>query len=302
MSKGIKMLKAYKNNGIAGSVVGIERLSRDDNGSLYCEDPNCRKKVEYNSGHVREATQTLVAPHLKLAKGHSHVPDCKNSVLGSVTIFVKESNDIENVPSIFDELKDGSFTLRLNLLQESKSELDRLIQNINKTSSTNNLSGEFIQINKKIASYCKSAAGIAKLRSLILDSQGVTELESLIKIKYKNEDIPWNDFFYDDERYHILFNRINKGTINHPIAIRITAKSIRSSQSIQFPTSIQCYSENNQNSFYIPWINLDKDLSNLTINSNNSYVVLAHATSTEKNNYKNIILKVSNENQIVSEK
>ncbi|MBF4275163.1 hypothetical protein, partial [Vibrio anguillarum] len=98
----------------------IENLSKDDNGRIFCEDSKCRTHIEYNSGYPIKATNTVVAPYLKLAKGREHSDNCKNSISGAVKIFVSESSDIEDVPNIFESKADGTFTLRLNLLERKR--------------------------------------------------------------------------------------------------------------------------------------------------------------------------------------
>lgn len=301
MAKGIKMVSAYKRKGNSGVVLEIQNLSKEDNGSLFCEDPRCRTRIEYNSGYTRHATNTVVAPYLKLAKDCFHELGCKNSISGAVKVFVSDSNDVENIPNIFDELADGSFTLRLNLLEKSKSQLNDLVDKVAKEPKNEQLGKDYIKTERKLASYCKSAAGIARLRNLILEGSDIAEFESLVKIQYKDKQVKWKDFFYDDERYHVLYKRLLSGRIDHPVALRVTAKLTRSSTIEKYPVSVQCYAQREEDCSYIPWINLNKELATLELQSDESYIVLASVNASENGRYKNLKVAVNNKQQIVPE-
>ncbi|ASG05504.1 hypothetical protein [Vibrio anguillarum] len=298
MAKGLKMTRAFK----GGHLLEIENLSKDDNGRIFCEDSKCRTHIEYNSGYPIKATNTVVAPYLKLAKGREHSDNCKNSISGAVKIFVSESSDIEDVPNIFESKADGTFTLRLNLLEQSKSDLDKLVdKNSNSDSVEPKVGKDYVKTEKRLSSYCKSATGIARIRSLIQESSDAKELEALIKIEFKNQQVEWKDFFYDDARYHVLHNRIARGKIEHPVAIRVTAKQTRTSTNTTHPVSTQCYSEAKDGINYIPWLNIHRDLEDIELTSGNAYIVLGHVTSSHKGQFKGLNFKIGNKKQIARE-
>jgi len=301
VAKGIKMVRAFKHNGNTKQVCEIEKLSKNDNGTIFCEDEICRTRIEYNSGYTREATNTKVAPYLRLAKDCVHKSGCKNSVSGAVKVFVRDSNNVENIQNIFDELANGHYTFRLNLVEQSQKQMNDLVKKITKEPNNEQLGSDFIKTNKKLASYFKSASGIARLRSLILENDGISEFEALVKIQYQDKEIKWKDFFYDDERYHVLYNRLLKGEIDHPVALRLTVKSTRSSSVENSPISIKCYSENKDGSSYTPWINLHKELATLELTPNKPYIILASVNTSENGIFKNIKISINNKNQIVSE-
>ncbi|MDR5907590.1 hypothetical protein [Franzmannia qiaohouensis] len=302
MAKGIKMVCAYKRELETATVRNIQELSKADNGSLFCEDPRCRTRVEYNSGYTRLATNTTVSPYLKLAKDCCHAAECKNSISGAVKVFVGDSRDVENVPDIFEDTQDGSFTFRLNLLEQSRTQLNKLSDKMATEPEGSSLGKEYVETKKRLASYCKSAAGISRLRSLIQDRSDVEDFESLVKIQYKDRQVMWKDFFYDDERYHVLYNRLSRSRIEHPIAIRVTAKQVKSSKVEQYPVSIQCYAETEEQSSYIPWVNLHQDLKDLELSSGQSYIVLGHVSNSEKDRFKNLKFAINNRQQIVRER
>ncbi|EHH1111124.1 hypothetical protein J7H87_004348 [Vibrio parahaemolyticus] len=299
MAKGIKMVRALKLSGNIESNISIKHLSKSDNGSIFCEGEKCRTKIEYTSGYTRQATDTKVLPYLKLAKGASHKEGCKNSTAGSVKVIVSESEDIEGAPNIFEELSAGKFTIRLNFLADTQSRLNEIASKIS-TEDTNSpaLGKEYIETKERLSSYCRSAAGIARLRSLLLERNDIKELASLMKIQFKNTFIKWNEFFYDDERYHVLFNRCNRNAIEHPIAMRITPKYRKDNGG---KISYQCSAENSEDISYVPWLNLDEELSNLDLELNKSYIVLANLKVTGSGRYNNLKLNIVNKMQIVAE-
>lgn len=298
MAKGVKMIRAFKIYGDSGQYVSIKSLASSDNGSILCEEENCRTKVEYNPGHTRRATDTIVLPYLKLAKGCSHKEGCKNSTRGSIEVIVNSAKNIEDIPNIFEELSDGSYTIRLNFLAQTKSELNKISNKLLTDSKDPKIGKDYIDSKEKLASYCRSAAGIARLRSLLLEREDIAALTSLMKIKYKSELITWNNFFYDDERYHVLFNRSNRNKIEHPIAMRVTPK-LRSDSDDN--ASYQCSAENTSSSSYVPWLNLSEELSDLDLEIKKSYIVLANVRTSEKGRYKNLKLEIFNKMQIIEE-
>jgi hypothetical protein len=75
---------------------------------------------------------------------------------------------------------------------------------------------------KRLADYFNTAAGIAKIRAKIEESSDKKTLSDLVKIDYNGKKISWNDFFYDEDRYPILFKKAAK--ITYPVAILITVK------------------------------------------------------------------------------
>ncbi|EHK7404363.1 hypothetical protein [Vibrio parahaemolyticus] len=297
MAKGLKMIRAFKH----GQIMEIEKLSKNDNGHIFCEDLRCRTQIEYNSGYPIKSTNTVVAPYLKLAKGCEHVNGCQNSISGSVKVFVSDSSDIEDVPNIFESKGDGVFILRLNLLDKSKSELDDLIDKTKDYSGASNRCKEYISTKKRLSSYCKSATGIARIRSLVQESTDAKELESMIKIEFKGKQVLWKDFFYDDDRYHVLHKRISREVVEHPVAIRVTVKQTRSSKISTHPSSTQCYSESKDGKYYIPWLNIHMDLDGLELKPKVPYIVLGNVTPSDKDVYKGLNFKIGNEKQIARE-
>ncbi len=224
MAKGLKMFSA-KIKETEEPAVNISKLSKSHNGRLHCS--HCNADVEYVSGYLRDASKKPVAAYLRLCKNEEHKSDCKNSVKGSIEQLVDESNAIEDIPSIFEIQDDGSYVFRMNLLVEAQKILkDTSIPGENDNREKGISTGsDYARTGNRINSYFRSASGIAKLRALIEDSADIELFKSLIKIQYKNKYIKWNDFYYDESRYDILYRRAAKAKLHHPVAINVTVKS-----------------------------------------------------------------------------
>lgn len=175
---------------------------------IFCD--GCSTKIAYVSGHMRKTTP--VAPYLKLWKNEIHENNCKFSVDGSIQLLVSESKAVEDSgKSIFELDHDGSYIFRMNVLLDAKNEFQKIMDGYEKDQEVvlkKNIN--YLSNKKKLSNYFRLAAGIAKLRSLIEDSDDIELLKSKIKISYKDKKIPWNDFYYDESRYHVLFNRLIK--------------------------------------------------------------------------------------------
>lgn len=239
MGKGLKMYYAKKNNGS----FYVAQIAKEDNGMLFCD--GCDAKVQYVSGYMRKTTP--VAPYLKLWQNEIHENNCKFSIDGSIQLLASESKAVEDLGKlIFEFEQDGSYIFRMNVLLDAKNEFQKMMdsqkddQDLVLKKNINYLSNK-----KKLSHYFRSAAGIAKLRSLIEDSDDIELLKSKIKIFYKDKKIAWNDFYYDESRYHILFNRLIKKEITYPVAVNVVVKGNMQfyEQAKRFNYSYKCYSQ-----------------------------------------------------------
>lgn len=114
----------------------------------------------------------------------------------------------------------------MNILVDAQKVAQDLSKSGKELEASEHLSSRrnYIRSEKQLASYFRSAAGIAKLRALIQESSDVEALKEAIKIQYKDSFVSWNDFYYDETRYKTLFNRLLKGKVSHPVAVSITLR------------------------------------------------------------------------------
>ncbi len=310
MAKGLKMESAKKKD--SGSCIfNIGQLSKLNNGNLKCKF--CDAEVQYVSAHTKGASKTPVAAYLKLWQDEIHNENCGYSVKGAVDQLVADSNAIEDISPIFELQEDGSYLFRMNILVEAQrvaQELSSVGNDIN--NSEQQFGGRnYVRTERHLASYFRSASGIAKLRALIQDSSDVEMLAQLVKIQYKDSFIGWNDFYYDESRYHVLFNRLAKSRLPHPVAVNLTIKGeVNYYEAAKyFPWSFQCYSEtvhaNESKRVIIPKLQLAKERLASHISSGNTYLVVgevwANKVKDEGSIFRNFNVSVFNKSQVKKE-
>lgn len=289
----------------------ISKLQKSDNGNLVCK--YCGADIQYVSAHTRGASKTPVSEYLKLWQDEEHSNDCSYLVKGAVDLLVADSNSVENTHPIFELQDDGSYLFRMNILIDAQRVAQNLAESGDKFETSSHLSTRrnYIRSEEQIASYFRSAAGIAKLRSLIQESSDVEELKRLVKIQYKDELIPWNDFYYDDTRYHVLFNRLAKGSIPYPVAISAILKGQVGfyKEAKCFPWSFQCYSqiqeEGDQKLVYIPWLKLAKENFQRSLSSGDRLLIIgdawANKVKDDSSIFRSFNISVFNKSQFKKE-
>ncbi len=306
LSKGLKMASARKGS----YIFNIGQLDTSDNGKLKCTF--CDTQVQYVSAHEKGASKTLVSAYLKLWPKGEHHKDCKYSVEGFIKLLVAESNEVEGISPIFELQKDGSYLFRMNILIKAENIAEKLsIASDNSISSEQVFRGcNYISNEQQLASYFRSASGVAKLRALIenKNSSDIELLKQLVKIQYKDSFISWNNFYYDEFRYHELFNLLSKRKLPHPVGVKLRIKK-REVNSNNFPPSFQCYSEvvncSGHKLVFIPRIKLaSTELANQFLLGNTYLVVAkvwANKVTDEKSTYRNFTISVFNKSQFKKE-
>ncbi|WP_163575094.1 hypothetical protein [Halomonas faecis] len=300
-----------KKNDSGDAVFHISKLHKSDNGNLGCR--YCGADIQYVSAHTRGASKTPVSAHLKLWQDAEHRNGCGYSVKGAVDLLVADSNSVENTNPIFELQDDGSYLFRMNILIDAQKVAKNIKESGGGFESSGHLSTRrnYIRSEKQLASYFRSAAGIAKLRSLIQESSDVEELKRLVKIQYKDGFISWNDFYYDDTRYHMLFNRLIKGNLPHPVAISVTLKGQVGfyKEAKYFPWSFQCYSQikedNHKKLVYIPKLQLARENFHRSMSAGETCLVVgdawANKVKDDSSVFRNFNISVFNKSQFKKE-
>ncbi|WGI23836.1 hypothetical protein QEN58_10805 [Halomonas alkaliantarctica] len=286
MGKGIKMDSAKKND-CGDRIFHISKLSKSDNGNLNCK--YCGTDVQYVSSYTRKSSSRTVAAYLKLWQEAEHSNECSYTVKGAVDLLVAESSSVEDTNPIFERQNDGSYLFRMNILMDAQKVAQDLVETGGDFETSKHLSTRrnYISSEQQLASYFRSAAGIAKLRALIQESADVEELKELVKIQYKNGFVSWNDFYYDETRYQILFNRLLKESVSHPVAVNLTVKGEVNfyKDAKYFPWSFQCYSQsldsNNEKTIFIPKLQLAKEKFSEIISPGDTLLVVGNAWSNK---------------------
>lgn len=310
MAKGLKMEAARKKD-FESRVFNIGQLSKSDNGNLKCRF--CDAEVQYVSAHTKGASKTPIAAYLKLWQEENHNADCGYSVKGAVEQLVADSNAVEDISPIFELQEDGSCLFRMNILVDAQRVAkDSLSIGNDHNGLVRQFDGRnYVRTERRLASYFRSASGIAKLRALVQDSSDVELLGRLVKIQHKDNFISWNDFYYDESRYHVLFNRLERSKLFHPVAVKVTAKGEVNyyAAAKYFPWSFQCYSEtiyiNGSKRVIIPRLQLAKERFANQISLGDTYLVVGEAwvskAKDEKSIFRNFNISVFNKSQFTKE-
>ena len=308
MAKGLKMGAARKKDSDA-KVFKINKLSKSDNGDLRCEF--CKAEVQYVSAYTKRASKIPVAAYLRLWQGNRHVNGCAHSIDGAIKKLVAESEAIEDNSRILEPDQARNYVFRMNILVKA-------LEFIHKTSKMagqhNNFGREiagikYVPSGQQLTSYFRTAAGLARIRALILGSSDVELFTQLIKIQYKGCDLNWDDFYYDQPRYPILYRRLSTGEIYHPVALKLTIKNdVRESKTAeQFPWSFQCYGEpiSGSRQVFIPRIRFAKEDFPAILFPDNTVLVVGKAWVDKSRNtnsiFKNFSIAVYHNSQICEE-
>ncbi|MDJ0661251.1 MAG: hypothetical protein QNJ42_17430 [Crocosphaera sp.] len=244
MAKGMKMGSCRKLN-CGNEIFTLKQLSKEDNDKLICRF--CSARVMYVSSYQKQSSKKKVSAYLRLWSNEEHHENCKNTLKNAVNHLVAQSQAVENTQPILKKQQDNTTIFRLNLLQEAQISLKTSSKLVHNQKNTENVSArnKYVKTDKVLSSYFYSAVGIAKIRGLIeQDRDDIRKLENTVKIQYKDKLIPWNDFYYDDERYHVLYKRLEKSKVEHPVALKVTVKKQPDYKNAStYPWSIQCFSE-----------------------------------------------------------
>lgn len=222
MAEGLKMFYArYERN--INLRIPVEEIKESNRKGLICEF--CPAKISWVTPHQQHGKN--ISAFLRLQKNEQHTSTCKNSVKSAITSLVAHSQNIEDGKLLL-EAQDSAFIFRMNVLIEASAALRKATLTLEEESDPEEKARKRIRYKKtekRLADYFNTAAGIAKIRAKIEESSDKKTLSDLVKIDYNGKKISWNDFFYDEERYPILFKKSTK--IAHPVAILITVKKAR---------------------------------------------------------------------------
>lgn len=310
MAKGLKMGAARKKESGA-KIFKINKLSKSDNGNLRCEF--CKAEVQYVSAYIKRASETPVAAYLRLWQDNKHVKGCAHSIDGAIEKLVAESEAIEDNSRILKPGQARNYVFRMNILVQA---LGFARESSKAAGQRNNFGRGITGINyvpsgQQLTSYFRTAAGLARIRALILESSDVELFTQLVKIQYKGCNLNWNDFYYEQPRYPVLYRRLNSGEIHHPVALKLTIKNdVRESKTAeQFPWSFQCYGEPNSDKsngqVIIPRIRFAKEDFPGILFPGNTVLVVGNAwadkSTVTNNTFKNFSIAVCHNSQIREE-
>lgn len=306
MANGLKMFFARhkeRNN----KILSISLIGPEDRESLFCQF--CEAKITWVQPHKRG--EKNVSAYLRLGRNAAHTEGCKNLVNSAIEALVSQSKKIEASKDIFTKEK-NAFIFRMNVLVDTEAEENkekRAFEEESDPEEKERKGRRYQRTSNQLTDYFNSAAGIVKIRARIEESDDKKILSDLIKIELNKKLIDWEDFFYAENRYHILFEKAPN--IKHPIAIMLTVK-----KAIELVPSIKnefftvkgdaCIIDENINGFskthFSPAINANTKEFLQDLNPDDEIIVIGKVkvkqTSWKHIIYKNITLWISNKKQI----
>lgn len=298
MAKGIKMDSGRKKS-VGQKIFKISQISKKDNGDLSCT--YCSAKIMYVSSYMKDSSSKKVSAYLKLWSNENHDEDCRNTVDGAVRQVVAESKAVEGNQSILEEQQDRSVIFRLNLLKDAQEIVKASVSNNHSYSDTNKVvfGTKYVKSGQQIESYFRSAIGVARIRALIQENEELEQFKELVKIQYKGNFYSWNDFYYDNNRYHILLNKLEKERINHPVSLMVTIKKLCPyyEGAIIYPWEIQCFSEpyndKGNKRIIIPTIKINtKEIADM-FSVHSTYIVVGDVWLQQVRNKDNIYRNIN---------
>ncbi|ECC1692326.1 hypothetical protein DPB93_07260 [Salmonella enterica subsp. salamae] len=219
MAEGLKMFYA-RHERDKSRRIPVAEIEQSDKKGLICEF--CDAKIDCVKAHQRNGKN--ISAFLRLHKNESHRSNCGNIVKSAINALVAHSQSIEDGKPLIDN-GESNFIFRMNVLIDatltSKKAKIAMDEEINPEEKVRKRI-RYQKAEKCLSDYFNTATGVARIRSKIEESTDKKSLSDLVKIVYDGKQISWNDFFYDEERYPVLFKKADK--IKHPVAILITVK------------------------------------------------------------------------------
>jgi hypothetical protein len=190
--------------------------------NLVCEE--CDAHVTWVTQQVHEGRggRTYEGRFARLMPGIQHGPSCPYDLDNAILRLVGESVCADVPGNIL--VQDGKkVELRLHVLDEAERVASGAVGTMG-NDQTSITGARYVTTKQKLASYLKTATGVARLWERITDdAQG--QLKERIIIISDGKPIEWCDFFYDEKRYTALCAVGSGRGPTHLVAIVVVPKS-----------------------------------------------------------------------------
>lgn len=213
---GIKMAHARDGNGDEW----IAETYTKGKGKEPLQCMHCSAQITHQSAHPRERDEKsiLIPAYFRLMPGRHHAPGCKHAVEEEIGNIVKDSEDL------FESIREGQYRLRLMMIKEALEGLKPTPRGANGDSGRR--SGKTYERSRnKLPPYINSAKRVLQLRALCEGDEDVAEYLELVFDG--NTIVSWPQFYFETERHLEAYQAILHNTVEHPIALHGTVKSIK---------------------------------------------------------------------------
>ncbi len=184
-----------------------------------CE--HCPSEVRYNAGYemIRKGVSIIVEHYFKLRQKHSHADDCPYNIEAQIKTAVRDAD-----PEAVHQLGKGLYELRLMFPESFKTARpsNESSDKFDDSHGSNSGGRKFISVGK-LNSYLNTAARILKVRNYCEDHQ---DIEEHLVLSFDGRMVQWSDFYIEQDEYATVYERLNSGRIDYPLAIAGTVQSI----------------------------------------------------------------------------
>ncbi|UUZ50840.1 hypothetical protein LP420_15075 [Massilia sp. B-10] len=186
---------------------------------------HCPVQVTHQSAHTRERDDKpiLVPAYFRLLPGGQHADHCKYAVADAVRLIASESD------ALIESVRDGRYRLRLVMVRDALNGQGKKPARAGASEPHSPGGKTYLRSASTLPAYVNSARRVLKLRALC-DTDD--EIAKLLELVFEgNTIVPWSQFYIETERYLEAYNRLSTNTVQHPVALHGTVKSVQLSSS-----------------------------------------------------------------------
>ncbi len=283
---GIKMPEAYF--ATTRQIITVKQAQRMGlktlSGRISCAEKDCSARLRFVDTYVKgEERETPVAAHFSLISSITspHSEDCRYNLDAQVRIAAREA------PNLLYSLRNGTHEFRLHVLSDVLQ--NKMVPNDASGSAPNAndsrpTSVEY-QTQGSLSAYLSTANRIAVLAARVEDNE---DLARRIKLRFRDEAIPWTDFYFDEENFLRCFRYVRQRSYQ-PICVTGEIKAIEEPNGTRKFKTIRLKPprrDNTSDLLDIPIVHLNFDPELMYLASNLSVgdrvVVYGHALASAK--------------------
>lgn len=224
MPNGVSMDRAFDPS--SGSTRFANHVSQAERGFLCV---GCRVPVVHVSSFVMNGQdidlKTQIPARFRLASHQLHQGDCEFTARGQIRLIVDEATAVEDAANPFDRIGD-QYSFRLNVPKEdlkAGAAAEGIAGRLGPADFKERM--ERVWSGRRIASYCRSALGLAKIWLFVESSAVRNECRATVKINVDSQEIDWHDFAFSPTRFDAAFHRLESGKIRHPIVLLVNIRA-----------------------------------------------------------------------------
>ena len=238
----------------------------------------CNARVTYVDTYTICESKRIIRSFFRLGRNQVHEINCVNRVDRQVSIAAARSQRIENGnPSIVRN--GGVFSLRLNFVDEA----NRVASQLNDCTNDEERkevyrSHEYISDGRILNSYFRSALGVACIRANAFDKK---EMEEILTITFRKQQLSWSDFFYDISEYTKLRLHLLKDVgPRHPVAVVVIPEKVNQRNERWEFVCASSLDHRSENSKYtkdlVPYLSFSDEILANSIERKRQYIVLGY--------------------------